>query len=365
MDVLVALVRGHAPECDISGDEWAALIRLARRHRVLWVLQERIESLRIELPFIASRRLLRAARQDAGANLRQILALRELLRSMASADVKIVPLKGPAMLERLYGDANKRPCADLDVLIRLEDLERCNAVLLALGYEEKWLGEPYKWTWIRGAIMIEVHSDFDERPVLDFPMAPVWERVRAAEFQGQPAWQMSAADELVFLCLHAARHQFDSLSLMVELQRAFAVLGEAMNGALPDWYEARTVPGVVLLAREMTEHMRNAYVTLNVKADARIQRKIPAIVNRLWAALMQQKASPKTRLGVYRFLRELEPRWTARAAALWKQSWMSVERVSVDDVARAKSLGATSKLGQRCVRQARQLVKVARHCVRR
>lgn len=365
MDLLVTLIRGLAPERAIGGDEWAALIRLARRHNVLWVLQECIESLRIELPFVANRRLLRAVRQDAGANLRRIHALQVLLGAMAVADVKVVPLKGPAMLERLFGDASRRPCADLDILIPLEGLERCNAVLTALGYEEEWLGEPYKWTWARGAIKIEVHSDFDERPVFDFPMTPVWERVRACEFQGQPAWKMAAGDELIFLCLHAAKHQFDSLSLMVELQRAFAVLGEAMAGELPDSYQVRTVPGVVSLAKAMTERALDEPIHFHVEVDTRVRWKIPAMVEQTWAALLRQEATPKTRLGVYRFLRELEPRRMACVMALIKQSWMSIERVSVDDIAMANSLGLKSKWGQRSVRQIRLVGNTLRRCMGR
>ncbi len=190
-------------------------------------------------------------------------------------------------------------------------------------------------------------------------MAPVWERVHASEFQGQPAWHMAAADELVFLCLHAARHEFDSLSLMMELQRAFVVLG----GEFPDWYKARTVPGVVSLAKAMTERAMDVPVHFNIEVAAHVQRKIPVMVERAWVALLRQDGPPKTRVGVYRFLRELEPHPVARLVALVRQSWMSVERISVDDVAMANSLGLKSKWGRRGVRQVRLVGLILRRCM--
>ncbi len=72
----------------------------------------------------------RARRQGVS---QQMITVR-LLAALEEAGIRALPLKGPLLGERLYGDIGARVSADIDLLVAEHDLVSAVEVVLALGY---------------------------------------------------------------------------------------------------------------------------------------------------------------------------------------------------------------------------------------
>lgn len=101
----------------------------------------------------------------AAANDHHKEELTRILAAFREKGIEIIPLKGIALAERLYGDITSRDRSiDVDLLVREKDKERARRLLEDAGYsfmpvDEK---EEYKWYYAfhkRAQKMIELHWD--------------------------------------------------------------------------------------------------------------------------------------------------------------------------------------------------------------
>ena len=72
----------------------------------------------------------------ANALRNQLLAeeLARLLGLLGEAGIQVIPLKGVALAQSLYGDVAARVCIDIDILVPPARVEQTIALLLAFGY---------------------------------------------------------------------------------------------------------------------------------------------------------------------------------------------------------------------------------------
>ena len=61
-------------------------------------------------------------------------AMEEALLALASEGVPVAVLKGPAIAQQFYADADLRPYRDIDLLVPLDAHERVASVCARLGY---------------------------------------------------------------------------------------------------------------------------------------------------------------------------------------------------------------------------------------
>jgi hypothetical protein len=74
-----------------------------------------------------------AQRQGVG---QQLLTVR-LVAALEEAGIRVLPLKGPLLGERLHGDAGARISADVDLLVARADLPRATELVIELGYRRE------------------------------------------------------------------------------------------------------------------------------------------------------------------------------------------------------------------------------------
>ena len=120
-----AATRGEADRL-LDRIDWSALAGILTARRLLPLLGERIAEL-------AGQRAPGVVRRgDAGGDTRpcaEVDGLLELLSiqlfdALAADGIPSLPLKGPALGQALYGTPGRRPSADIDLLVRAEDLDR-------------------------------------------------------------------------------------------------------------------------------------------------------------------------------------------------------------------------------------------------
>jgi len=158
----------------------------------------------------------------------------EVIKSLTAADIQVLLLKGAHLAQFVYQDIGVRWMADIDILIRKEDLEKANGLLVKMGYEYPDMA-PLVWDdfgerkqvrdqaavldWYRTYHMhliycnpkaiqsLEVHWGI-ARTASPFSIDTegLWERARTEELNGATVWVLSPEDLLLHISLH------DSLS---------------------------------------------------------------------------------------------------------------------------------------------------------
>ena len=220
-----------------------ALVTQACAHSVAPLLRRRLlqQGLFAALPEPARARLDAVYVDSAARAMARYRELERLLERFADANVAAVALKGIYLAKAVYAEPALRPMADIDLLFRVEDLERAQAVLFALGYTREEPDRPVTdyasgshqlSAFQRGGLLgVDVHMR------LEAPDAPfaidldgIWQRARPWSVNGQSLLALSPEDLLLHLCLHATYHHRFRIGLI-----ALVDLREVIRRAPLDW----------------------------------------------------------------------------------------------------------------------------------
>ncbi len=210
-----------------AGDAgWMALLEGAVRHGLVGRLAAALPVDRRVLPAAFEARL---HREVAALHVRAALlsaALDEVLRALGGRGIRVVPLKGPLLAQRLHPHPALRPSTDLDLLVADADFDRAAAALEEVGYslDRSWTAayqrrhHHHVSLHRSGGPAVELHH----RALSGFgTFVPGEELIaRAHPFvtsSGAPALVLSPEDELLYLCLHAAGHLFERLGWLEDV----------------------------------------------------------------------------------------------------------------------------------------------------
>jgi hypothetical protein len=172
-----------------------------------------------------SRKLLEDCVRQAAA--RDMSASRDvsfLFEAASHGGLDLLVLKGAALAYTHYPRPYLRPRNDLDLYIRLTDLDRAEAVLASRGYErtqeanaELWTGQRhYTKTTPAGTSHVDLHwrvvNPLAFADVLRFD--DVWSRSVSVPALGPLVRTLSPPDALLLACLHRVAHHQDRINLL-------------------------------------------------------------------------------------------------------------------------------------------------------
>src|SRR5256885_1261902 len=115
--------------------DWDYLVQTSASHGLLPLLYTNLKSAAAVVPQDQLRRLRDLFQKNA---VRSALFTGELLKILdlfESEKILAMPYKGPAMAASLYGNPALRQFVDLDILVRKQDVWRCQELLISMGYE--------------------------------------------------------------------------------------------------------------------------------------------------------------------------------------------------------------------------------------
>jgi hypothetical protein len=306
---LLEVLGGSEVCCAMDDAEWGAMLALAQEEHVMaWAAASMRSSCRTMMG-ARDVQLQQIERAAAIATFYWSCELKSLLGEFAEKSIAVVPLKGPFLAERIYGAAGLRGCRDLDLLVGAADLTRAEMVLAESGFVG---GEPddYHRAWARRGVIVELHRDVENPLAYDFGVAEMLRRSHPATFQGEACRQFAPEDELLYLCLHAARHRYERLSLVLDLRLAFEKLARV---AAP-WTqrdESRGLNGLMLLGVAMVRRLDPDFkVGFTIDASPKHRARIEDVADGLWGELMTRASRPLNWRTVHSFYMEIEePGW--------------------------------------------------------
>lgn len=217
-----------APEID-----WTALVERAQRNGVAPLVYRRLREAAY-MPLTALEPLRQAYYQNAAANTLRARELRRVINALEAAAIPVIVLKGPALALTIYPDPALRVIGDLDLLVRSEQVAQAIAALQPLGYGPPEHEPPYPQEYLArfgrhlqlqrrnhtGTLDLEVHwtliGELWAGAVTAIDVEGLWARAIPLQGDGWRACQLSPADMLLHLALHATlMHGFTELGLRV------------------------------------------------------------------------------------------------------------------------------------------------------
>jgi hypothetical protein len=215
---------------------WESLFALADRHGTQPLLHQALSSVEEDVPAEEMRWL----NQAYQVNLHKTLFLsRELIRivdCLAAAGLEVMPYKGLALAEAIYGDIAMRQSGDIDLLIRANQLPRVCSAVRELGYIPNWsLSETEQHAYLKsgyecafdgqaGRNLLEVQWAIQPRfYAIDFDMNALFQRGVKVSVAGYPMKTPSPADLLLVLSAHAAKHVWGRLVWICDIAQLMSL----------------------------------------------------------------------------------------------------------------------------------------------
>jgi hypothetical protein len=210
---------------------WDEVISLVLRHGVVGpfctVMGKRGWG---NVPFEIRERLKSCRTQHAVRALGQVAELTRVGRLYADAGVPLIPLKGVALSQELYGDPCVRSSCDLDILVKLEDVEKAELLLIQAGYRNALgfhtmserqrhhiINTLHHHEYIHDAkgVHIELHwrSYLWSQEQID----TLWNTCRVSIWLDAGLMRLSAEENILFLADHGARHDWSCLKWLSDV----------------------------------------------------------------------------------------------------------------------------------------------------
>lgn len=160
----------------------------------------------------------------------RVMALVELAKAFADANIPMLSFKGPILAKELYGDPTMRFSCDLDILVDEATMPLACRCLEDLGYTQRhtiWQTTPKRWklytrlhpqmhkVFHKDGIAVELHWRICYR--FDVPFDTLWQGRRQILLQGQPIATLSPMENLCYLITHGAGHGFRQLRWLLEI----------------------------------------------------------------------------------------------------------------------------------------------------
>ena len=197
-------------------EDWEYFIERSIDTLLAPVIYKRIRALKnleVEVPAHVITKLHQTYSQIFVKNTFLFNSFHDLLVEFEKREIQVIPLKGIFLLENYYEDFGLRQISDLDLLVKVNQLEEALLYFINSGFEmEMYMPEiaakvsktpaPYKFS--KNGLVIDLHVNLTY--VYDncqFEMDEVWSRVKRSE---KNYFEMSSLDQLVYLFAHLIKH---------------------------------------------------------------------------------------------------------------------------------------------------------------
>lgn len=207
-----------------KGLNWDHIYRQAGRYGLIPLLYY---NLKFTAPELVPEDILQKMSEIYLSSLTQsMIQIRELLQVIqlcTDHEIPIIPYKGAALSQQIYGDIGLRLSSDIDIIVRQQDVIRAKDLLISQGYipqvsltheldtkfirvdNEHHLSHPHK-------TMIDIHWQFMSRYYLvPFEETEIWAGLKMISLDGTEILSLSTEMQIISLCIHGAKHQWKEL----------------------------------------------------------------------------------------------------------------------------------------------------------
>lgn len=217
-ELLLACIGGAADTLseqlsNLTPAKWKELIRLFDIHGIGPLVYNYLNhvSMLQNLPPEACQWLKTSYQKNGARNFVLYSNLNVILSEFNRAQIPVIVLKGAYLAEAFYDDISLRQMSDIDILIRLQDMDSACDVMQRLGYNHDKNKIPFTRDHSchlpsfrkPGAFTVDIHWSIDSpQTPFQVDVRELWERMRPVVLSGVPCHVLCAEDLLLHLCIH-------------------------------------------------------------------------------------------------------------------------------------------------------------------
>ncbi|HYN15630.1 MAG TPA: nucleotidyltransferase family protein [Terriglobales bacterium] len=221
---------GTLPPELVSPDlDWGWLLQVAQRHSVLPLVHRALGQLS-SVPEPVRETMESLFRQSARRSLFLTAELMRLLDGFSEHGISVLPYKGPSLAQSLYGDIALRSFSDLDLLVRIGDVQRATEALETLGYAADApvpparrsahlaLASEQMFRRSTSAALVELQWRIVPRYFsVDFDFDWFWRTAVRASLGSRDVPALAPEALLLVLSVHGAKHKWESLVWIADI----------------------------------------------------------------------------------------------------------------------------------------------------
>jgi ubiquinone/menaquinone biosynthesis C-methylase UbiE len=285
------------------------VVRWALAHGVTPLVQRALEATDADLVPAEIRASLRShdARNHA-RNLELVDELVGILEDLEQKGIPALPFKGPALAQLAYGALDLRLAGDLDLLVKVEDLDDVNAVLAVRGYLEEHeyetgqglsAAEDARYRCYQGeylfirpgdGLFVEPHWAFVPRTLaVPIDYAGLFARSREQWLFDRAVLCPCPEDGLLALCLHGSKHQWTELRWISDLARFVEAHPELDWSACFERAREQACARMLRLGLCLAERVLGIYLPVGVRAAIARDRKALGLADVVWDRLFREE----------------------------------------------------------------------------
>jgi hypothetical protein len=160
----------------------------------------------------------------------------QILKRFEEEAIEVIPLKGPFFAEKYFGHLGARSTTDIDLLIKLPDLEQAKLIVKKLGFsiEEDFIPEHFHCSFSKvlpGSLIpltVELHWHVLIEETTRLDVNELWnEAVNVASYQNVK--ELSPYHTFYFMCLHSWRHNLSSLRHFMDIIQLIHTLKDGLD----------------------------------------------------------------------------------------------------------------------------------------
>ena len=199
--------------------------------------------------------------QAVRSNLKLIHDLKQVLHVLNEKKVPVVLLQGIALLQQVYEDVGLRPLTDIDLWVLKRHYPGLTSVLSSQGFETDSL---YPNTFTKGSTTFDIHTHIlwadrikARMLLLTKDQTHIYRDARTISVEGQQALCLGQYDQILYLSLHALKHDVERLIWLVDIK---SLLGDwkgsdwqALTDRAKELGQEKTISYVLFLLHDLLD----------------------------------------------------------------------------------------------------------------
>lgn len=196
--------------------EWKIIIKSAIHHNIASLFYYKLRKVNLLscLPESVLHELKDAYFLTAERNSSVLNELHEILRAFYAKNLDFLLLKGAYLANQVYDNIALRPMADIDLLVRKDDLIQVQELLISLGYSQENKSDVKEQISNHHALSpfvrcnstpLEIHWTIFPPKSAQFNIDPIglWDRASSVCIAGNEVQILSREDQIIHLCFHS------------------------------------------------------------------------------------------------------------------------------------------------------------------
>jgi hypothetical protein len=234
----------------------------------------------------------------------QVSELLQVIQLGKDHEIPVIPYKGAALSQQIYGDIGLRISSDIDIIVREQDVIRAKALLISQGYTP-----PISLTPEQDKKFIQVRCEYDlshpRRNTLDlhwqfipyYYLAPfeetdIWSGLKVISLEGHEIFALSLEMHIIALCIHGAKHQWKELRQISDIAGIIASEKDINWELILKIAREKRIERIISLGLHLAEVLMKTdlppFVSEAIRRDRVVQHRVSSSIDTLFTEEKEQ-----------------------------------------------------------------------------